>query len=126
MAATIDNGPGVPKLNRGRPVLVGTLTAVNHAVAFSLGFVDEFSAKSIVIQVPSGTVTTAVLEVSLDAGATWAVVPATALTLTGQVTGDAAASFGAVYNMQGFGGALFHFGVTSGTITSSAVWVLAD
>lgn len=135
MAATVDNGPGVPKLNRGRPVKVGTLTALNHAVAFALGYIQEFSAKSITILVHSGTVTTFAIEFSLDGGATWAVIPAASATvpagyslmaITGQLTGDAAPSFAAVVPCQGLGGAIFHFGVLTGTITASDVWVLAD
>lgn len=133
--ATVDNGPGIPKLNRGRPIKVGTLTALQHVVAFSLGYVQEFSAKSISIFVPSGTVTTFAIEFSLDGGATWVVIPAASATvpagyslmaITGQATNDAAASFAAVVPCQGLGGALFHFGVLTGTITASDVWVLAD
>ena len=133
--ATVDNGSGIPKLNRGRPIKVGTLTALQHVVAFSLGYVQEFSAKSISIFVPSGTVTTFAIEFSLDGGATWVVIPAASATvpagyslmaITGQATNDAAASFSAVVPCQGLGGALFHFGVLTGTITASDVWVLAD
>lgn len=133
--ATVDNGPGIPKLNRGRPVKVGTLTALEHVVAFSLGYVQEFSAKSISIFVPSGTVTTFAIEFSLDGGTTWVVIPAASATvpagyslmaITGQATNDAAASFAAIVPCQGLGGALFHFGVLTGTITASDVWVLAD
>lgn len=135
MAATVDNGPGVPKLVRGRPELIGTLTALEHVVAFSLQMNQDFSAKSMVIQVSAGTVTTFALDCSLDGGATWFVVPAASATvpagyslmaITGQLTGDSAASFAAVYDVQGFGGALFHFGVETGTVTSSPVWVLTD
>lgn len=129
MAATLNNAAaGTPKLTRGKPYLLGTLTALNNGVSFTLSMCQEFSVKKLVIQVPSGTVTTAVLEVSIDGGATWVILPVSqALTITGQLTGDAAASFGAVYEVSGFGsGALFHFGVTSGTITSSTVWALVD
>lgn len=133
--ATVDNGPGVPKLVRGRPELIGTLTAVEHVVAFSLQHNQDFSAKSLIIQVSSGTVTTFGLSCSLDAGVTWFVVPPASATvpagyslmaITGQATNDAAASFAAVYDVQGFGGALFHFGVLTGTVTASPVWVLTD
>lgn len=135
MAATIDNGPNVPKLNRGYPVLVGTLVGTEHAVAFSLQMNQDFSSKSMVIAVSAGTVTTWSLDCSLDGGATWFVIPAASATvpagysllgITGQITGDSAASFAASFNVSGFGGALFHFGVLTGTISSSPVWVLTD
>lgn len=125
MAATLVNS--ATKLARGRPTKLGTLTGLNVGVVFSVGSVGEFSAKKLSIQVPTGTVTTAALEVSLDGGATWVVLPAAqTLTLTGQITGDTAAVFGATYDVSGLGGALFHFGVTAGTITASDVWALTD
>lgn len=118
----------VTKLTRGKNVNLGTLAANGDVVSFTVPEPSRDHQGNIVIQVnPTGTLAggTFALEVSIDQGASWAVLAGTALTLTGQPGGDTAAIFMAQYNVSGFGaGAIFKFGLSALTSGSGAVWAL--
>lgn len=117
-------------LNRGKPINLGTLAANGNVVVFTVPEPSRDHQGNITIIVSAGgalTGGTFALEVSLDGGVSWAVVPVTVtLTLTGQPGGDTAAIFGAQYNLSGFGaGAQFRFGLSAFTSGTGAVWALA-
>jgi hypothetical protein len=117
----------VTKLPKGRNVNLGNIVAAGDVVTFAISEPSGDSQGGMVIQVGPGGGTlgagTFALEVSIDQGVSWAVIPPSAtptLALTGQPGGDAAASFAAVYAISGMGsGATFKFGFvvvpTSGT-----------
>jgi hypothetical protein len=116
----------VGKLPKGRNVNLGSIAAAGDVVTFTISEPSGDSQGGMVIQVGPGGGTlgagTFALEVSIDQGATWAVMPpgTPTMALTGQPGGDAAATFMAVYTISGFGsGATFKFGFvvvpTSGT-----------
>jgi hypothetical protein len=129
MAAVINNPTA---LVRGRPVKLGTLTAIDTAVQFSIPEPSRDHQGYMAIQVPSGLGGTiiAVLEVSLDGGVTWGVQPPAPAGIGGEgigtpMVGDIAAKFAATYVMSGLAGATLRFGFTSTTtITSADVWVM--
>src|SRR5262249_48089964 len=115
----------VTKLTRGFPAKLGTLVAANTAVAFTVPEPTRDNQGFLVIQVTGTAGTTAVLEASIDGGATWALFTLTNFTVTGQLTGDTAAV--AMYQVQiaGFGaGALFKFGYTGAGTPTAGVWAL--
>lgn len=115
------------KLTRGKPINLGTLGANGNVVAFTVPEPSRDHQGNIVIQVNAtgALVGTFALEVSIDGGASYAVIAGTALTLTGQPGSDTAAVFMSQYNVSGFGaGALFKFGLSAYTSGSGAVWAL--
>src|SRR5579872_4932810 len=124
MAFTVVNGVApFPRVNRGQPLNAGTIAAANNAVAFSLPSPREFSLNKIVIAMVGGSAITAVLEGSIDGGATWFVIPAQTSDITATGTADTAASFAARYDVSGLdAGCLFRFGATAIT-GSGAVWI---
>lgn len=104
--------------------LLGNLTANNTPLQF--GLAELTPRQQLVINV-SGSITTPtfVLEASIDGGSTWFVVAGTALTLTGQFTGDTASLFATRYDISGLVGAQFRFGTTAGSgFTNAAVTAL--
>lgn len=109
--------------------LVGTITAINAPVQFSLPERNEGIAQKATISVQGGGVTTPTweLDCSIDGGVSWFAVTPTTFTLTGLMTGDTAATYAASFQTNGLVSALFKFGLTAGTaITSMAVYVLAN
>lgn len=126
MPITPNNSPNIIALTRGKPAKLGTLTATGQAVQWSVPEPSRDHQGFMIIQVPQGTVTAAILEVSLDGGVTWAGWPVGTQGTTGTspLSGDTQAAFTANYQIQGMAGAAFRFGVATGTITSSDVWVL--
>jgi hypothetical protein len=104
---------------------VGTISATNTPLTFSLPDMTFSSNGLLYIQASGGAITTPtwMLEASLDQGVSWFVVTATAFTATGLITGDTAATYAASYNVSGLGNALFHFGLTAGTgITAMTIY----
>lgn len=104
--------------------LQGNLTANNTPLQFGVN--DLTPRQQLVISV-GGSITTPTfaLEASIDGGSTWFVITGTALTLTGQFTGDTAAIFATRYDVSGLVGAQFRFGTTAGSaFTNAAVTVL--
>lgn len=141
MAAVIKNtlSPGgavvptlVTKLTRGKPTNLGTITAAGDAVAFALPEPSRDHQGYLVIQLAGGTTPTPVLEASLDGGVTWFTFPTVVTTgiffpyaITGQIGGDAAATFGGQYNVSGHGaGTQFRFGRTDANGGNAVVWAL--
>ena len=128
MAAPVDNTPIA--LTRGKPTLLGTLSALNHGLQFTIPEPSRDHQGYLAIQASSGITTpVAVLQVSLDAGATWGLQPAAPAGIGGEgsgtlLTGDTAASFAATYVMSGLAGATLKFGFTGGTIGSVNVFAL--
>jgi hypothetical protein len=128
----------VIKLTRGRPVNLGTIAVAGDVVAFDVPEPVDTYRGYLIIQVGPGNVVIGVgtfaLEVSIDDGASWAVVPVAAgpgagsitLSLVGQPGADPAALFMAQYSVGGMGsGARFRFGfVASPTSGSAPVWAM--
>jgi hypothetical protein len=116
----------VTKLTRGFPAKLGTLIAANTAVAFTVPEPTYYNQGTVLIQTTGAQGTTATLEGSIDGGVTWFVLPAKtspALTITGQLTGDTAATFAAVYDISGMGsGTLFKFGYAGAGVPTAVVW----
>ena len=133
MASIIANGPGTPLVTRGKGTKVGTLpvnastTAVQFTVSQLVGNPNGFD--NLLIFCVGGTVTTPVLEVSIDGGATWATVSApgasssaTPVTNSTFAT-DPAVSSANSYIIGGLSGlGLFRFGAAI-TVAPSDVWV---
>lgn len=129
MPITPNNAPNIPALTRGKPAKIGTLTAINQAVQWSVPEPSRDHQGFMVIQVPTGATgtVTAILEVSLDGGVTWAGWPVGTQGTTGSspLSGDTQASFTANYQIQGMAGAAFRFGFSGATtVTSADVYVL--
>ncbi len=118
----------VTKLTRGKPVNLGTLIAANTAVAFTIPEPTRDNQGYLIIQVTGTGGTTATLEGSIDGGATWWTIPALAtplLSVTGQLTGDTAATFAAQYQVSGMGaGVTFKFGYAGAGVPTAVVWAL--
>lgn len=117
------------KLTRGRPALLGTLSAANtDSVQFAIPEPTRDFQGALVIQTTGTAGTSPTLEGSIDGAATWFVIPSTLdpiLAITGQLTGDAAATFAAVYRVNGMGaGTIFRFGFAGGSPTANKVWAL--
>lgn len=130
MAATVVNGPTpTPLLSRGRPFNLGTVTTTSSAVQFTVP--QEMASPNgvdILFILTTGTAgTTPTLEFSIDGGNSWAVIAARtapALTITGQIGGDTAATSAQAYEIQGLqAGAVFRWGFVAGT-PNAAVWAL--
>lgn len=125
MAANITNGPNpTVKLVRGRPFNLGTVTAQNDAVQFSIPSDTFYNQGGMVIELVGGTTPTCALECSLDGAITWFTVT-TPTVITTAAFGDTAskATFAPI-NISGFGGATFRFGRTDATGGAAQVWVL--
>src|SRR6266436_8107247 len=89
------------------PVLIGNIIATNAPVQFGVSETSSYRGQ-ITLVVPSGVTTaTAILEASIDGGASWFVITATAYTLTGQFTGDTAPIVANRYDVSGMSGAQF-------------------
>jgi hypothetical protein len=120
--------PLVIKLTRGKPANLGTLIAANTAVAFTVPEPTRDNQGALLIQVTGTAGTTATLEGSIDGGATFFVIPASTtptLAVTGQLTGDTAATFAAIYTIAGMGaGTLFKFGYAGAGVPTAVVWAL--
>ena len=122
----------VTKLTRGRPTNLGTITAAGDAVAFSIPEPSNMPDGGLCIQTAGGTTPVGVLETSLDGGVTWFTWPTVVTTgvffpfaLTGQIGGDAAATFAGQWRIGGFGsGAQFRFGRTDAGGGNAVVWAL--
>ena len=125
MAFTVQNGPGVPRVNRGQALKAGALGAANQAVAFTLPSPREFSLNKIVISLDGNLAGgTFVLECSIDGGNTWFVVPAQASDVTATGAADTAAVVANRYDVSGLDAVgLFRFGTTAFTSGSSNVWI---
>ncbi len=125
-AFVLQNVAPFPSVNRGQPLNIGTLSAVNQAFAFALKAPRELGLNKIVIST-GGNLSggTFVLEGSLDAGATWFVIPVVAADIVmTNVPPDTPATFAARYEVSGLaGGCLFRFGATALTSGSGAVWI---
>ena len=116
----------VTKLTRGFPAKLGTLIAANTAVAFTVPEPTYYNQGAVIIQTTGTIGTTATLEGSIDGGATWFILPpktSPTLAITGQLTGDTAATFAAVYDISGMGsGTLFKFGFAGAGVPTAVVW----
>jgi|SRR5579862_1416308 hypothetical protein len=135
-SATVDiltpSGPPIPtavvKLTRGFPAKLGTLIAANTAVAFTVPEPTRDNQGALLVQVTGTAGTTATLEGSIDGGVTWFVIPASTtptLAVTGQLTGDTATTFAAIYQVSGMGaGTLFKFGYAGAGVPTAVVWAL--
>ena len=119
----------VTKLPRGKNTQLGTLVAANNAVAFTISEPTRDNQGALIIQTSGTAGTTATLEGSIDNGNTFFVIPASTtptLALTGQLTGDSAATFAAVYQVAGMGsGCLFKFGFAGAGVPTAVVFALA-
>jgi hypothetical protein len=134
MAAVVANGPGVPMVPRGKGVNIGTLpVSTNNVVQFTVSQLvgNPNGFDSLAIFTVGGTVSTPVLEVSIDGGSTWAqvVAPTNASSATtynaaaNAATGDTAVSSATGYTIAGLQGlALFRFNAAV-TVAPAAVWV---
>ena len=133
MASVIVNGPGIPAIQRGKPVPIGTLpvNASTTAVQFTVTRQNLASNgfDTLVIFTVGGTINTPVLECSIDGGATWATVtPPTSASSSTVFTaaafgGDTAVSSANGYTIAGLQGlALFRWGAAV-TVGSTVVWV---
>lgn len=126
------SGPPIPtavvKLTRGFPAKLGTLIAANTAVAFTIPEPTRDNQGVLVIQTSGTAGTTATLEGSIDGGNTFFVIPASTtptLAITGQLTGDTAATFAACYQVSGMGaGTLFKFGFAGAGVPTAVVTAL--
>lgn len=118
----------VVKLTRGLSARLGTLVAANTAVAFTIPEPTYWNQGVLIIQTSGTAGTTATLEGSIDGGNTFFVIPASTtptLSLTGQLTGDAAATFAAAYTISGMGsGCLFKFGFAGAGVPTATVFAL--
>lgn len=121
----------VTKLTKGKNVNLGTIALAGDVVTFGISEPTGDAQGGMTLQVSPGGVIgagTFALEVSIDQGLSWSVMPASTptLALTGQPGGDTAAIFAAVYAISGFGsGSTFKFGfVVAPTSGSFAVWGL--
>jgi hypothetical protein len=133
-SATVDilTPSGVPipalviNLSKGRPTKLGTLIAANTAVAFNVPEFTRDYQGILVIQTTGAQGTTPTLEASLDGAATWFIVPIkTTFAITGQLTGDTAATFAAAYDVSGMGaGAQLKFGYAGAGVPTAVVWAL--
>jgi hypothetical protein len=131
-SATVDQlgGVAVPtlviKLTRGFPAKLGTLVAANTAVQFSIPEPTRDNQGVLIIQVTGTAGTTATLEGSIDGGATWFIVPAAqTFAVTGQLTGDTAATAAFSYTVSGMGaGTSFKFGYAGAGVPTAVVWGL--
>lgn len=131
MSAPQNNG--TLKLTRGAATKLGVLTAIlTQNVQFNIPEPTRDNQGFLIVQ-GSGTITTptAILEGSLDGGATWFSLTSSTnivLGLTPLLTGDTATGSADAFQVNGMGaGCLFRFGYTAGTITSPSiiVWALA-
>src|SRR5471030_2608172 len=132
----IPGGVAVPslvtKLTKGKNTNLGVIALAGDVVTFGISEPSGDSQGGMTLQVSPGGVIgagTFALEVSIDQGASWSVMPPSTtptLALSGQPGGDTAAIFAAVYAISGFGsGATFKFGfVVAPTSGSFAVWGL--
>ena len=133
MASTVKNAGGQPqKLTRGFPAKLGVITAAGDVVAFSVPEPSRDHQGFLIIQTAGGTTPTIVLEASIDGGTTFFVFPSAATTgvffpytLTGQIGGDAAATFAGQYNVSGHGaGTQFRLGRTDANGGNATVFAL--
>jgi hypothetical protein len=133
-SATVDilapGGVAVPtlvtKLTRGKPVQLGTLVAANTAVAFTVPEPTRDNQGVLIVQVTGTAGTTATLEGSIDGGATWFIIPPLqTFAVTGQLTGDTAATLAFSYTVSGMGSGLqFKFGFAGAGVPTAVVWAL--
>ena len=116
----------VAKVSKGRSVLLGTLIAANTAVAFTISEPTRDNQGVMILQVTGTAGTGPTLEGSIDSGATWFLIPiGTTFAVTGQLTGDTAATAAYSFTVSGMGSGLqFKFGYTGGSPTA-VVWALA-
>jgi hypothetical protein len=118
----------VTKLTRGKFAQLGTLIAANTAVAFTIPEPTRDNQGVLIIQTSGTAGTTATLEGSIDGGNTFFVIPASTtptLAITGQLTGDTAATFAAAYQVSGMGsGCLFKFGFAGAGVPTAIVFAL--
>jgi len=137
MASTTKNQPSasvnvvmpnlVTKLTRGFPVKLGSVTAANDVVAFTVPEPTRDNQGAVVIQAIGGVTPTYGLEASLDGGVSWFSVapPAAPNPVIGAALFGDTSSFAAVYTIAGFGsGAQFRFGRTDATGGAAVVWAL--
>jgi hypothetical protein len=128
MPSAIVNPGGPTKLTRGFPAKLGTLVAANTAVQFAIPEPTRDNQGVLVIQTTGAQGTTATLEGSIDGGVTFFVIPPSAtptLAITGQLTGDTAATFAACYQVSGMGsGCTFKFGYAGAGVPTAVVWAL--
>jgi len=133
MASVIQNGPGIPTITRGKPTKIATLpinastTAVQFTVSHLVGNPNGFD--TLIIFTVGGTVTTPILECSIDGGTTWAqiVAPTNASSSTTFNTttfgGDTAVSSANGYTIAGLQGyAIFRWGAAVAAATAD-VWI---
>ncbi len=128
MAFTVVNSNmGMPRLQRGVDIPLGTLGAANQAIQFAIPMTLEFSLKRLIIAVAGNlNASNYVLEASLDGGSTWFVVPAITSDLTVSGVADTGAAFVNRYDVSGLGGNQFRFGATTYTSGTGAVWAAVD
>lgn len=144
MASAQKNSPQFPRLTRGVPALLGTITAAGDVVQFTIPEPTYQNAGQLIIVVAGGITPSCVLELSIDQGYTafgtggqpgtnkWVTYPTVQTTgfvniyaITGQPGADPAATFGAQYNIAGLGsGAVFRFGRTDANGGAASVWAL--
>jgi|SRR6267378_55421 len=134
MPAVVANGPGVPMVPRGRGTNVGTLpVSTNNVVQFTVSQLhnNPNGFDEVCIFTVGGTVTTPVLEVSIDGGVSWAqIVPPTSASSASTfnaaqnaATTDTAVSSATGYSVAGLSGlALFRFGAAV-TVAPAVVWI---
>lgn len=129
--STPQNNP--VKLTNGRPVKLGTLTAINtQCVTFVIPEpCRDYQGFCIIQAVGTITTPTAILEGSLDGGNTWFSVSGSTnivLGVASLLTGDTGAGSADAFQVNGMGaGCLFRFGFTAGTIGGNGkldVWAL--
>src|SRR5271156_256323 len=118
----------VTKLTRGFNVNLGTIGANGQVVSFTVPEPTRDNQGVVTVQVNAtgALIGTLALEVSIDGGLSWSIVPPLqTLALTGQPGGDTAATFAATYTIAGMGsGAIFKFGLSAYTSGSGSVWAL--
>lgn len=125
MAASVKNKGGLPtKLTRGFPANLGTISAANDVVAFTIPEPSRDHQGNIVIQVSAGLITpTFKLEASIDGGSSWFDISISPVTTAD--FGDTACSGAVQVNVSGFGaGAVFRFGRNDAGGGSAAVFAL--
>jgi hypothetical protein len=128
MASVTVNNP--TKLTRGSPTKLGHIGALNQVVQFNVPEPSRDNQGFIIITAngTSGT-NPPTLEVSIDAGASWAVFQGSSSTIvlnvTGQLNGDNASAAADAFQVAGMGsGATFRYGWSAGT-PNADVWALA-